>query len=179
MWSSGQSSCLQIQRSGFDFQRYQIFWEVVSLEWGPLSFVNKIEELLERKSSGSGLANREYGRKDPLCWPRNTLYPKTLALTSPTSSGRSVGIVRSGAEATEFHFDTSTKMSSRTPGWRPLVYKMLYLLRLITLWACTAWYIQRFIFPSVPFNSLCHSVTAVNSHTCLSCPCSCVIVLQP
>jgi hypothetical protein len=32
LWSSDQSSWLQIQRSGFDFRRYQIFWEVVGLE---------------------------------------------------------------------------------------------------------------------------------------------------
>jgi hypothetical protein len=31
-----------------------------------LSFVSTIEELLQRKSSGSGLENREYGRGDPL-----------------------------------------------------------------------------------------------------------------
>jgi hypothetical protein len=30
----------------------------------------------------------------PLRWPRNTLYPQKLALTSPISGGRSVGIVR-------------------------------------------------------------------------------------
>jgi hypothetical protein len=34
------------------------------------------------------------GRGDPLRWPRDTLYPQKLALTSPTSGGRSVGIVR-------------------------------------------------------------------------------------
>jgi hypothetical protein len=33
-------------------------------------------------------------RGDPLRWPRDTLYPQKLALTSPTSGGRSVGIVR-------------------------------------------------------------------------------------
>jgi hypothetical protein len=33
LWSSGQGSWLQIQRSGFDSQSYQIFWEVVGLEW--------------------------------------------------------------------------------------------------------------------------------------------------
>jgi hypothetical protein len=33
----------------FDSQRYQIFWEVVGLERGPLSLVRIIEELLERK----------------------------------------------------------------------------------------------------------------------------------
>jgi hypothetical protein len=37
----------------------------VGLERGPLSFVSKIEELLGRKSSGSGLENREYGHMDP------------------------------------------------------------------------------------------------------------------
>jgi hypothetical protein len=41
------------------------FVEVVGLERGPLSFVSTIEELLERKSSGSGLENREYGRRTP------------------------------------------------------------------------------------------------------------------
>jgi hypothetical protein len=47
---------------GFDFQRYQIFREVVGLERGPLSLVSTIEELLGRKNSGFGLENREYGR---------------------------------------------------------------------------------------------------------------------
>jgi hypothetical protein len=32
LWSSGQSSWLQIQRSGFDSRRYQIFREVVGLD---------------------------------------------------------------------------------------------------------------------------------------------------
>jgi hypothetical protein len=45
--------------SGFDCRRYQIFWEVVGLELGPLSLVRIIEELLEWKSSGSGLENRD------------------------------------------------------------------------------------------------------------------------
>jgi hypothetical protein len=78
----------------YDSQRYQIFWEVVGLERGSLSVVSKIEELLGRNSSGSGLENREYGRGDPLRWPSDTLYPQKLAPTSPTSCGRSVGIVR-------------------------------------------------------------------------------------
>jgi hypothetical protein len=37
----------------------------VGLERGPLSLVSTIEELLERKSSGSGLESREYGSRDP------------------------------------------------------------------------------------------------------------------
>jgi hypothetical protein len=72
LWSRGQSSWLQIQRSEFDSRRYQIFWEVVGLEWGPLSLVSTIEELLERKNSGSGVENREYGRRDLSRWPRDT-----------------------------------------------------------------------------------------------------------
>jgi hypothetical protein len=91
-----------IQRSGFDSRRYHIFWEVVGLERGPLSLVSTIEELLGRKSSGSGLKNREYGRGDPSFWPRGTLYPQMLEQTSPTSGGRSVCIVRSRTQATEF-----------------------------------------------------------------------------
>jgi hypothetical protein len=78
---------------GFDSRGYQIFWEVVDLEQDPLSLVRITEELLERKSSGSGLENRNNGRRHPLYWPRDTLYPQKLSLTSPTSGGRSVGIV--------------------------------------------------------------------------------------
>jgi hypothetical protein len=106
LWSSGQSSWLQIQRFGFDSRRYQIFWEVESQERGPLSFVSTIEELLERKSSGSGLENREYGRKDFSLWQRDIPLSANLALTSRTSGGRSVVIARWRTQATEF-FNTS------------------------------------------------------------------------
>jgi hypothetical protein len=102
LWSSGQSSRLQIQRSRFDSRSYQMFWEVVGLERGPFSLVSTIEELLERNSSGSGLESRDYGHRDPSRWPCGTLYPQKLALTSPTSDGRSVSIVRSWTQATEF-----------------------------------------------------------------------------
>jgi hypothetical protein len=74
---------------GFDSRRYEIFWEVVGLERGPLSLMGIIEELLGRKSSGSGLENRDYGRGDSLRWPLDTLYPQKLELTSTTSGGRS------------------------------------------------------------------------------------------
>jgi hypothetical protein len=74
----------------------------VVLERGPFSLVSTTEELLERKSSGSGLENREYGRREPSRWPRDTLYPQKLALTSPTRGGRSVGIVCSRTQAREF-----------------------------------------------------------------------------
>jgi hypothetical protein len=101
LWASGQSSWLQIQRS----RRYQIFWEVVGLERGPLSLVSTTEELLGRKSSGSVLDSREYGCRDSLCWARGTFYPQKLALASTTSGCRSVGIFRSRTQATEFLSD--------------------------------------------------------------------------
>jgi hypothetical protein len=74
----------------------------VGLERGPLSLVSITEELLGRNSRGSGLKNREYGRRDPLCRPRNTLYPQKFALISTTSGSRPVGTVRSRTKATEF-----------------------------------------------------------------------------
>jgi hypothetical protein len=45
-----------------------IFWEAVGLEQGPLNLVSTTEELLGRKSSGSGLESREYGCRDPSRW---------------------------------------------------------------------------------------------------------------
>jgi hypothetical protein len=37
----------------------------VGLERGPLRLVSTTEKLLERKSSGFGIENRDYGRRDP------------------------------------------------------------------------------------------------------------------
>jgi hypothetical protein len=74
----------------------------VGLERCPLSLVRIIEELLEWKSSCSGQENRINGQGDPLRWPRDTLYPQKLALTSPTSGGRSLCIV---PLRTRFDFD--------------------------------------------------------------------------
>jgi hypothetical protein len=76
----------------------------MGLERGPLSLVSIIEELFERKSGGCGLETWDYSHRDPSCWPRGTLYPRKLALTSPTSGDRSVGIVSSRTKATEFSF---------------------------------------------------------------------------
>jgi hypothetical protein len=55
-------------------------------------------------TSASGLENPNYGSRDPPCWPYGTLYPQKQALTSVTSGGRSVGIVRSWTQATDFPF---------------------------------------------------------------------------
>jgi hypothetical protein len=60
------------QRSGLDSLRYQIFWEVVGLERGPFSLMGTIEELLERRSSGSGLENRDTAVGDSPRWLPDT-----------------------------------------------------------------------------------------------------------
>jgi hypothetical protein len=83
LWSSSKSSWLQIQMSGFDSRRFKIFWEVVVLERCPLSLVSTIEELLGKKSSGSGLESQEYGRRGSV----------TLTTWQLLSAGP-VGIVR-------------------------------------------------------------------------------------
>jgi hypothetical protein len=78
-----------------------IEYEVVGLERGPISLVSTIEELLGRKSSSSGLENRDYGRRGFAAlttW--HPSIPQKLALTSPTSGGRSVCIVRLQTQAT-------------------------------------------------------------------------------
>jgi hypothetical protein len=76
----------------------------VSLERGPLSLVSTTEELLGKNNRGFSLENWEHGRGDPLRWPRDTLYPQKLTLTSPTCGGRSVGIVRLRTKTTKFAF---------------------------------------------------------------------------
>jgi hypothetical protein len=72
VWSSGQSSWLQIQKSWVRFLALSDHYQ------------NGAEELLGRNSSGSGLEIREYGLRDPLYLPRDTLKLQKLALTSPT-----------------------------------------------------------------------------------------------
>jgi hypothetical protein len=93
---------------GFDSQRYQIFWEVLCLERGPLSLVRITEELLEWKSSGSGIENRESTAVGIRCAGHATpSIRKRLAITSPTSGGRSVDIVRLRTKTTEFVWGSS------------------------------------------------------------------------
>jgi hypothetical protein len=103
----------------FNSRRYQISW-VVGLERSPLSLVSTIEGLLGRKSSDSGLEDREYGRTDPSRWPRSTLYPQKLTLTSPTSGCSTVGIVYSWSQATEFYLTTLSvaRNMQRRKTWR-------------------------------------------------------------
>jgi hypothetical protein len=71
----------------------------VGLERGPLILVITIGKLHGRKNIGSGLENRDYGRRESAAL--TPFYPQKLALTPPTSGSRSVGIVRSWIQASE------------------------------------------------------------------------------
>jgi hypothetical protein len=54
------------------FRRYQIMWEVVGLQRGPLSLMSTVEDLLERKISGCGLKTKNTVEGDPPRWLRDT-----------------------------------------------------------------------------------------------------------
>jgi hypothetical protein len=99
----------------------------MGLETGPLGLLNTNEELLGRRSRGSGLGNREYGRRDPSRWPRDTLYPQKCELSSPTSGGCSIGIVSSRTQVTEFSFPIQIQCSvslNRGPAqFKPLPFQ--------------------------------------------------------
>jgi hypothetical protein len=89
---------------GFDSRRYQIFWELVGLERGPLSLVRITDELFETKVVAPVYKTEINGHGDLLRWPCDTLYPLKLTLTSPTSGGRSVGIISWRTKVPEFKF---------------------------------------------------------------------------
>jgi hypothetical protein len=76
--------------------------KVVGLERGPLSLVSTTEELLGRK-----VAAPVYKTENTAVWIRYADHAapsirKKFSITSPTSGGRSVGIVRSRTQAMEF-----------------------------------------------------------------------------
>jgi hypothetical protein len=53
-------------------------------------------------------------RRDPLRWPRDTLYPQKLALTLSTSGGRSIGIVRVRTKGHGVYFSFIIEMNFTT-----------------------------------------------------------------
>jgi hypothetical protein len=59
--------CYRSRDPGFDFRRYQIFWEVVGLERGPLSLVGITKKGFEWKVTAPGLEVRVpgYRYRDP------------------------------------------------------------------------------------------------------------------
>jgi hypothetical protein len=82
-----------------------VYFSSCSFSRGPLSLVSTIEELLERKNSDSGLEKkkREYGVEICRADHATALYPQKLILTSPTSSGCSVSIVRSRTKLRSYY----------------------------------------------------------------------------
>jgi hypothetical protein len=64
--------------------------------------VSANEELLGRKGSGSSLKTENTAMEIHCSNNANTLSPERVALTSPTSGSRSVGIVRSRTNAMGF-----------------------------------------------------------------------------
>jgi hypothetical protein len=104
LWSSGQSFWLQIRRPGFDSQHYQNKKKVVGLERDTLVLVSTAEELLDRKVAAAvyKTENTAVGIRHADHVPSS--IRKMLAITSPTSGGLSVGIVRSRTQAMEFSF---------------------------------------------------------------------------
>jgi hypothetical protein len=77
--------------------------KVVGLERGPLSLVSTTEEILDRKVAAS-----VYKTENTAIGIRHADHVapsirKKLAITSPTSGGRSVGIVRSQTQTMEFY----------------------------------------------------------------------------
>jgi hypothetical protein len=123
LWSSGQSYCPQIQRSGFDSRCYQIFWKVVGLErcasW--VQSRNCLEETIEapmQEGENTAVGIRHTDRA-------TSFIRKKLALTWPTTGGRSVGIVLlfcfylSYASKPESCSETRTYWTSLAFVWNP------------------------------------------------------------
>jgi hypothetical protein len=78
--------------------------KLVSLELGPLSLVSTTEELIDRKVAAPvyKTENTAVGIR-----PADHVAPsisKKLAITSPTSGGRSAGVVGSRTQTMEFSF---------------------------------------------------------------------------
>jgi hypothetical protein len=74
----------------------------VGLERGPLSLVSTIEELLDRKVAAPVYKTENTAIEIRYADHATPLYQQKLALTSPTSGDRSVGIVLLRTHATVF-----------------------------------------------------------------------------
>jgi hypothetical protein len=68
-----------------------------------------------------GLEYREYGCEDSLRWPRDTLYPQKLALTSPTSSSFACRL-KSWSYIIMYNLNY-TPTTLGVQGWREITYR--------------------------------------------------------
>jgi hypothetical protein len=94
------------------------FSEIVGLERGPLSLVRITDELPEWRSSGSGSRKPRLTAVGIRCAVHATpSILKKLSLTSPTSGGRSVSIVRLWTEATELVFKLKAQRGDLGMEW--------------------------------------------------------------
>jgi hypothetical protein len=101
--------CFHFWPSGKDDTKVRKIIHLIWLRYDPC-----VTGFSKLGASYPALESREYGRRDPSRWPRGTLYPQKLALTSPTSGGRAVGIVRSRTQATEFSLIQGASYRSAT-----------------------------------------------------------------
>jgi hypothetical protein len=105
LWSNGQSFWLQIQRSRGPFPAPSDFLRSLGCETGTAQpRVDNWGATWMKKIAVQIYKTEINGRGNSLRWPRNTLYPHMVALSSSTSGGSSVGIVRLRTKATEVSF---------------------------------------------------------------------------
>jgi hypothetical protein len=89
---------------GFHSRPYQIFWYVGVSNWVHSVSWGQLRSYLNEKVAAPVYKTEIKGRGKSLRSPRNTLYLQKSALTSPTSGGRSAGIVRLRTTTTESSF---------------------------------------------------------------------------
>jgi hypothetical protein len=99
LWKKETVEC-NLQKPRWPWYLYNAFAYQVKLSPTSYMFVGTMQILVEMFSITSNIL--EIFHRDRSHWPRGTLCPQKLALTSLTSSGRSVGIVRWRTQATEF-----------------------------------------------------------------------------
>jgi hypothetical protein len=84
--------------------------KVVGLERGPLSLLSTTEELLDRQVAGPVYKTENTSVGIRHAYHVAPSISKKLAITSATSGGRSVGIVRSRTQTMEFFLDLDRKI---------------------------------------------------------------------
>jgi hypothetical protein len=83
--------------------------KVVGLERGPLSLVSTTEDLFDRKVAAPVYKTENTAVRIHHADHVAPSIRKKLAITSPTSGGRSVGVVRSRTQTMEFSFSFRRK----------------------------------------------------------------------